>query len=226
MADAQGKTITMFHHSLERFAQGEMMYFAIKAKVSSEIKILRSQFIAVLYPVANVEEARVQLNEHIKDYSNATHNCYAYLCGTNQETSYYSDAGEPGGTAGKPMLNAMLRHELTNTLAVVTRYYGGIKLGVKGLIDAYGEAVEEAIKMAELIPARDYVSYLVSCDYQTFESLKYKCKELEAILSDAQYASQVSFILELPIEAKDTLVEILDGYATQSRLLYKEKTTI
>ncbi|MCK9310543.1 MAG: YigZ family protein [Candidatus Cloacimonetes bacterium] len=201
------------------------MFYTIKTKVSSEIKILRSQFIAVLYPVANVEEARTQLNEHIKEYSNATHNCYAYLCGTNQETSYYSDAGEPGGTAGKPMLNTMLRHELTNTLAVVTRYYGGIKLGVKGLIDAYGEAVEEAVKLAELIPARDYVSYLLRCDYQTFESFKHKARELEASFSDAEFASQVSISIEVPCEMQDRLLEILDGYATQSRLSYKVKTT-
>ncbi|PKN74098.1 MAG: elongation factor [Candidatus Cloacimonetes bacterium HGW-Cloacimonetes-3] len=202
-----------------------MMYYMLKSTVNAEIKILRSQFIAMLYPVSNSEEARNALSEHTKRYADATHNCYAYLCGMNQETSYYADAGEPGGTAGKPILNAMLRHNLTNTLAVVTRYYGGIKLGVKGLIDAYGEAVEAAIAIAELIPAREYQEFVVSCDYHVFDSLKYKAQELEASISEIEYAVEICLVLSVPCEHVSRTLEFLDGYAQHSRLNYKQKTT-
>lgn len=201
------------------------MYNTLKSTITAEIKILRSQFIAVLYPVRNPEEARIALSEHGKRYADATHNCYAYLCGVNQETSYYADAGEPGGTAGKPILNAMLRHNLTNTLAVVTRYYGGIKLGVKGLIDAYGEAVEAAIVLAELIPAREYQDFTISCDYPVFDSLKHKALELEANISEVEYAIRISMVISVPSEHASRFLEILDGYAQHSRLSYKQKTT-
>jgi uncharacterized YigZ family protein len=202
-----------------------MMFSTIKSSVSADIKVLRSHFIAVLYPVSNPEEARSALSEHVKRYADATHNCYAYLCGVSQETSYYSDAGEPGGTAGKPILNAMLRHGLTNTLAVVTRYYGGIKLGVKGLIDAYGEAVEAAIHLAEFIPARQYKNYLISCEYPVFESLKHKAQELEASIGALDYADEVKLTLSVPTENAAKLIEFIDGYAQHSRLSYKQMTT-
>lgn len=196
-----------------------MPYTTIKP-ATYETKILRSRFIAWLYPASNPEEAREQLNEHCKHYSDATHNCYAYICGINQETSYYSDAGEPGGTAGKPILNAMLRGEITNCLAVVTRYYGGIKLGVKGLIDAYGQTVEQCISKAELVIARQLTRYTITCDYPTYESLKHKIAVFEAKFEKLEYSKDVCFVISFPVIHEAELQEILAGYATQNRLHY------
>ncbi len=194
--------------------------WTINQSVTTELKILRSRFITCLYPSAGVEEARKHLSDHTKQYADASHNCYAYICGLKGETSYYSDAGEPGGTAGKPILNALLRAEMTNVLAVVTRYYGGIKLGVKGLIEAYGKAVETAIQTAELVIARQLVHYSVKCDYPCYEHLKHKIAEFNAILGEIQFGQSVSFVLSIPDESKLALQEILDGYRTQSRLDY------
>ena len=185
------------------------MALTIKEPASAELKILRSQFICALYPVESPEEARLQLGEHNQLYSDATHNCYAYICGFNQETSYYSDAGEPGGTAGKPILNALLRHQLTNILAVVTRYYGGIKLGVKGLIEAYGAAVEEGVYRSELVTARKFISITQSCEYSAFASLKHKAAELEAEFSQVEYARKVSFVISVPSENEAALQGLL-----------------
>lgn len=197
------------------------MYYSIAHKLQAEVKIQRSQFIAVLYPAANPDEAKAALAEHQKQYADATHNCYAYICGLKREIQYYADAGEPGGTAGKPILNALLRGELTNTLAVVTRYYGGIKLGVKGLIDAYTLAVETALEGAELLPARQYERLEVSCDYPVLESLKHKAKELEATVEKQVFGSRVSLELAVPVEMLSQMREILDGYVLQSRLDYR-----
>lgn len=196
------------------------MPYTIKTIACHESKTLRSRFICHLYPAANTEEAREQLSEHCKRFSDATHNCYAYICGLAQEITYYSDAGEPGGTAGKPMLNAMLRADLCNCLAVVTRYYGGIKLGVKGLIEAYGSAVELCIETAELVLARQMQVFRLCADYQCYESLKHRSTELEAEFSEVEYAGEVSFTLALPVEKNAELQEILSGYVTQNRLHY------
>lgn len=188
--------------------------------VQTEIKILRSRFIATLYPAANPEIARQLLNEHNQRYADATHNCYAYICGLKQETSYYSDAGEPGGTAGKPILNALLRHELTNVLAVVTRYYGGVKLGVKGLIEAYGEAVETAVQIAELIEAKELVYITLNCEYQILEIIKHRISELKGECCEAVYAERVMLKAAIPSEVKENFLEFLYGYQSQSRLDY------
>jgi len=196
------------------------MMFTIKNTVQTEIKILRSRFICALYPAADPEEARLYLNEHTRKHEDATHNCYAYLCGLKQETSHYSDAGEPGGTAGKPILNALLRHELTNVLAVVTRYYGGIKLGVKGLIEAYGEAVETAVGEAQLLVAKKLVHFVIECDYALVEILKHKLQELEGEASEATFAQRVTLHFSIPAESETSFREILDGYHSQSRVDY------
>lgn len=196
------------------------MYYCITRKLQAEVKIQRSQFIAVLYPAANPDEAKNALAEHQRQYADATHNCYAYICGLKRETQYYADAGEPGGTAGKPILNALLRGELTNILAVVTRYYGGIKLGVKGLIDAYTLAVETALEGAVLEPARQYERLTVCCDYTVFESLKHRAKELEATIENMEYDSRVSMEMVIPEENLAQMQEILDGYVLQTRLSY------
>lgn len=194
----------------------------ITTAVSAEIKILRSRFITGLYPISSAEEARAMLSEHTRQYTDATHNCYAYIYGIKGETSYYSDAGEPGGTAGKPMLNALLRNDLTNVLAVVTRYYGGIKLGVKGLIDAYGEAVEAAIAVADFAVARNLKSYKVCCDYACFETLKHRLIELEGSISEQVYAEGISFNLQCPEENVTQVKEILNGIAVHFSLDYQE----
>lgn len=195
----------------------------INEQRQTEIKILRSRFIATLYPVQNASEVKNLLLEHNQLYADATHNCYAYILGINQETTYYADAGEPSGTAGKPILNELLRHGLTNILAVVTRYFGGVKLGVKGLIEAYGEAVATALADAEITEMKNLHFLEVESDYQGFEALKHKATEWEASISDVTYAESVSCTLAIPDENLLAALEILDGYTHIFRLLYHKK---
>ena len=113
------------------------MKYTITSQHSFEQKIQKSTFIGHLKHITDFDSAKHFIHEINDLHSQATHNCYAYIFGKNGETSFSSDAGEPSGTAGKPILNMLLRHEMTNAVIVITRYFGGVKLGVRGLIEAY-----------------------------------------------------------------------------------------
>lgn len=109
-----------------------------------------SKFIAKAYPVSSEEEVRNILQELRKTFHDARHHCYAYSLGPKRENYRFNDDGEPSGTAGKPIYGQLLSHEITDTLIVVIRYFGGTKLGVSGLIQAYREAAREAIRAATI----------------------------------------------------------------------------
>ncbi|MFO7659465.1 MAG: YigZ family protein [Candidatus Cloacimonadaceae bacterium] len=188
---------------------------------SVSVKIQRSEFIAFLYPVKDAEQVKAILSEHNEKYKDATHNCYAYVLGKKQETQYYSDQGEPSGTAGKPILNTLLKHHLTYVLAMVTRYYGGVKLGVRGLIDAYSEAVEQVIQNSALI---DYVSYQrleIKCDYSALESLKHQLKQFKTLVNPLVFTDMVSAEVLIPEESYSEVHKILDDLIQREQICIK-----
>ncbi len=198
-----------------------MKLFTVAKKTEIEIKIKRSRFVAVLYPLSSQEKVRELLNEHNCLFADATHSCYAYLYGLHREVSYYSDAGEPSGTAGKPILNTLLRNNLTNILAIVSRYYGGVKLGVKGLIAAYSDAVEQAILQSYLIEAKQLISYPLVCDYASFEGLKHSFQEIGGEIEQVTWSEEISFMLSLPIEQETEFRKIMAGNKHKIRLNYQ-----
>lgn len=111
----------------------------------------RSKFIAIAIPVRSLEEIKEQLDKYQKQYYDARHVCYAYMLGAERKDFRANDNGEPSGTAGKPILGQINSNELTDILIIVVRYFGGIKLGTSGLIQAYKAAAAEAIAAAEII---------------------------------------------------------------------------
>ena len=127
------------------------LYKTILKPAESNLRDHASKFIGYLYPVRNEEEIKNILSELKKQYYDATHHCYAYRLGTKGEIFRANDDGEPSGSAGKPILNQLLSAQVTNTLAVVVRYFGGTKLGIPGLISAYKEATKEALNAATII---------------------------------------------------------------------------
>ena len=193
------------------------MVYTLTSTTQYEVKIQRSLFIAFLFPVETTEQVRDILSEHNKEYANATHNCYAYAIGGKQQIQYYSDAGEPSGTAGKPMLNAILRKELTNVLAIVTRYYGGVKLGVKGLIEAYGQCVQSAIEISTPVIYQETVSLNGECEYSILDSLKYRIEELGADLEAIEYSQRVTVKITVHVDALEDLKMILDSFTTMTK---------
>ncbi|MEV8631600.1 YigZ family protein [Streptosporangium sp. NPDC051023] len=132
-------------------------YLTPKGITEHEIEIKRSRFVCTLAPVRSEEEARGFVAGCKARYADATHNCSAYVIGGDRRLQKADDDGEPGGTAGTPMLETLLRRGLGDVVAVVTRYFGGVKLGAGGLVRAYGSAVGKTLDLAplaEMVPAR------------------------------------------------------------------------
>lgn len=131
--------------------------YTIKKNVTTEIIINKSRFIGILMPIDNIEDINNILNNIKCEYKDATHYCYAYII---DNTKRFNDDGEPGGTAGMPILNVIEQNNLNHVLIVVVRYFGGIKLGAGGLVRAYSKISSECIKQAKLAILED--GYLVS----------------------------------------------------------------
>jgi len=183
-------------------------YYSVEKERSKELKIKRSTFIAHLHFVQTMQEAKEYISHVADQHKTANHNCWAYIVGEKGETFHSSDAGEPSGTAGQPMLNALKKHDMTNIVAVVTRYFGGVKLGIRGLIEAYGETVEAAIELSPLKKLVKISSFKISCGYDFAEQLKYKIEQLKAEVKNVEYAADVT----ITISVEDYLKGDLEKY--------------
>ena len=139
----------------------------IKDIIESTIIIDKSKFITSLYPVNSIEEIETILSATRKKYYDATHNCYAYVF-DNGRIQKCSDDGEPSKTAGFPMLDVLKKNDLTNVLAITTRYFGGIKLGAGGLIRAYSSSVSTALKDVTFYETKQQAIYKVEIDYSDY----------------------------------------------------------
>lgn len=142
-------------------------YITIANEFRTEYIIEKSRFIATIAPVSTEEEAQAFIQRISKEFWDATHNCTAYAIGPRQEQQRSSDNGEPSGTAGKPMLEVLKKTTITNVAVVVTRYFGGIKLGAGGLIRAYSHSVAKAVQEGPklLIAPRQIVSLTINYSY-------------------------------------------------------------
>ncbi len=140
-------------------------YLTIRGSGSHEIEIKKSRFICHLARVEDEDEAQAFIAGIRKQYWEARHNCTAFVIGGEHPRERSNDDGEPGGTAGVPMLEVLRRRGLTDTVAVVTRYFGGIKLGAGGLVRAYGSAVSEAVDAVGLLERRPVALLAVSADH-------------------------------------------------------------
>ncbi|MFI6801263.1 YigZ family protein [Streptosporangium canum] len=132
-------------------------YLTLEDVIEHEIEIKRSRFVCAIAPAISEEAARRFVAERRRLYGDATHNCSAYVIGGDRLVQKADDDGEPGGTAGTPMLETLLRRGLGDVVAVVTRYFGGVKLGAGGLVRAYGSSVGKTLDLAspiEMVPAR------------------------------------------------------------------------
>ena len=176
----------------------------IKNNVTNTIIIDKSKFITTLFRVETVEEIQEILASTRKKYYDATHNCYAYIIndGNNQKCS---DDGEPSKTAGSPMLDSLKKNNLTDILAITTRYFGGIKLGAGGLIRAYSSSVSEAIKIASLIETKTLAIYNVEIDYSTYNRLTDFLSKY--LIKNTDYASNITVSVALFDEEIDNFLE-------------------
>ena len=186
----------------------------------AEIKIKRSVFVCRLRYVHTIEDAKEFISKVSKEYKTATHNCWAYVVGDSGQISHCSDAGEPPGTAGKPMLNTLLSHHMTCTAAVVTRYYGGVKLGVRGLIEAYALAVAEAIAQAPLVRLVKTESFRICLDYSLNDSFLNRISVLKTTIAGTDYKERVTHELVVELSDLSALESMLTQYQRQGLLNY------
>ncbi|MBN2829124.1 MAG: YigZ family protein [Candidatus Cloacimonetes bacterium] len=195
-------------------------YYTIRDSISYELKISRSRFIASIKTVKSIEEAKDFITEISVAHKTATHNCWAYIIGYEVLTEHSSDNGEPSGTAGVPMLNTLKKHKLTNVAVVVTRYFGGVKLGVRGLIDAYGSTVEEALSQIELIKIIPHTHYSLSIPYDFFDILKHRLSEFNPVFNNQEFSSEIKLELSVDSEYKSTVQSLLESWAQSGKLDY------
>ena len=184
-------------------------YITIANEFRTEYIIEKSRFIATIAPVSTEEEAQAFIQRISKEFWDATHNCTAYAIGPRQEQQRSSDNGEPSGTAGKPMLEVLKKTTITNVAVVVTRYYGGIKLGAGGLIRAYSHSVAKAVQEGPklLIAPRQIVSLTI--DYSYFGSVERQLQTLEL-----PYQSTFTDTISLEIYVEPSFVSELETTIT------------
>ena len=160
---------------------------------TAEIVEKKSRFIATFKPVTTEEEAVVFIESVKKQYWDARHNCSAFVIGSKGELTRCSDDGEPSGTAGRPMLEILLGEGIRNIAVVVTRYFGGIKLGAGGLTRAYTNSVADALKEAEIVDKELVKLYRISVDYHFSRKVSYLIQSKNLLLMNTEYDEEVHY---------------------------------
>lgn len=168
-------------------------YLSVKGECVTQKVIEKSRFITTSRHVEGDDEARSFIAEISSKYSDATHNCYAYIADSAGNFLRFSDNGEPQGTAGMPMLDVLKNNKLVQTAVVVTRYFGGIKLGAGGLVRAYSGAVAENIAAAQKVIYELCAENEITVDYSSVDAAMRYFAEKKAEVSDTVYADEVCF---------------------------------
>lgn len=182
-------------------------YLTVKQYGESEYTIQKSRFLTFVKRVETEEEAITFINEIKKMHHTATHNCSAYMIGEHDEIQKANDDGEPSGTAGVPMLEVLKKQELKDTAVVVTRYFGGIKLGSGGLIRAYGRATSEGITATGVVERRLHDLMKVTIDYTWLGKVENEIRQSEYPLKEITYTEGVSLFLYVPVAKKNIFTE-------------------
>lgn len=182
-------------------------YYTVKMEGMDEITIQKSRFIGYIRRVESEEAAQEFIREIKKKHSDATHNCSAYIIGEHDQIQKANDDGEPSGTAGVPMLEVLKKQNLKDTAVVVTRYFGGIKLGAGGLIRAYGNATSQAIKTTGVVRRQLMQGFSITIDYTLLGKLENLLRNSEHILDTINYLEKVECIVYVESGKEDDFRE-------------------
>ncbi|GHH85045.1 YigZ family protein [Streptomyces sulfonofaciens] len=173
-------------------------YRTVPREGSHETEVNRSRFVCTLAPAGTEQEAQEFVARVRRAHADANHNCFAYVIGADAAVQKAGDDGEPGGTAGVPMLQMLLRRDMRYVAAVVTRYFGGVKLGAGGLIRAYGGAVGEALDTVGTVTRRRFRLVTVTVDHQRAGRLQNDLRTAGHEVRDVRYAEAVVLTVALP----------------------------
>lgn len=183
----------------------------IKEDVENTIEIKKSKFICYLHRTNDEQEAKDFLKSIKKTHSSATHHCSAMIIGDIVRSN---DDGEPSQTAGQPMLMALQGHELQDIIAVVVRYFGGIKLGTGGLVRAYGSSVSKAIEQATLVHVVDMNEYAITFAYDYIGKVESFFRQNDIEIAATSYDANVTIHYLCQHDIQDELIELTNGTAT------------
>ena len=182
----------------------------IKQAHSIENVISKSRFIAYIKPVSTENEAKAFIDEIKTKHKDATHNCSAYTVGPEMNIQKANDDGEPSGTAGIPMLEILKKQEIHNVCVVVTRYFGGIKLGAGGLIRAYSGAVRDVIYDIGRVELREAIPVTVTLDYDQTCKFEYELASTTFLLREQFYTDKVSYQIDVVKNEYDAFIDFLN----------------
>lgn len=183
----------------------ELGYRVVYEGGEGEIIEKKSRFIATVRPVETEEEAVAFINEMKKKYWDARHNCSAFVLGSRQEMNRCSDDGEPAQTAGRPMLDVLLKEGITNVAVVVTRYFGGVLLGTGGLVRAYQKAVQEGLAASKIITKQLGAQLCIGTDYNGLGKLQYLFGQNQISVLNTEYGADVTIRVLVPVQQKTWL---------------------
>lgn len=190
-------------------------YKTLRQSASDEFIINKSRFIGYGSPAQTEEEALAFLKGIREKHKDATHNCYAYVIGRNAGIMRYSDDGEPGGTAGLPIMEVLKAQGVVNCCVVVTRYFGGILLGAGGLVRAYTQGCVAALKASGVVVMEPSQQYLCEVGYPLWDKVQYALKSLPVQLVGSEFTTAVTFTLLVrekdAQQVLDTLTRVTDG---------------
>ena len=201
-----------------------MNYFSVLDYSEAEQVVEKSRFITYTKPVYDENEAAEFIARIKKLYYDASHNVSAYVIGESSDIKRYSDDGEPSGTAGMPMLDVMLKKGITNTCVVITRYFGGIKLGTGGLVRAYTESTKMGLEASKIVEYREMRCYSITCTYDLAPKIQYRLKGSDVIIKDTEYLEKVRFLVYVKEDEMKILDELID--ITSSLIYIEEKDNV
>ena len=168
-------------------------YKTLRRSSSDEFIVNKSRFIGYAAPCETEEEALAFLNEIRQKHKDATHNCYAYVIGKNAGVMRYSDDGEPGGTAGMPIIEVIKAQGVVNCCVVVTRYFGGVLLGAGGLVRAYTQGCVVALKAAQVVTMEPSVRFLCEVSYPLWDKVQHALRSLPAQVDAPEFTTAITF---------------------------------
>ncbi len=190
------------------------MTTTISQAAEIEYDIKKSRFIGAIMPCSSEQEAMQQLRKLASKHPNANHLAFAWRI--RQHNGFINercfDAGEPSGTAGRPILNPLEGNGLINTVIGVIRYFGGVKLGTGGLTRAYGNAAKMAIEAAVIEPWVEMAQFSLTIDYAVLQSLQYQLKKYKGEIIEQQFSEQVNVLISLPASRKSLIIEQFSSY--------------
>lgn len=182
-------------------------YLTVQTHGQAELMIQKSRFIGHIKRTETEEEAQEFINQIKKEHSQATHNCSAYLIGEHDQIQKANDDGEPSGTAGVPMLEVLKKNKLKDTTVVVTRYYGGIKLGAGGLIRAYSKSTSEALKATGIVKRQLMKNISITVEYPLLGKIENELRQKNHMIVGIDYLEHVTFNVVVAVDQVESFTE-------------------